>query len=94
MRRPVLYLAGLLLASGASLALAGPAQAAVSHGSQATNQSASSHDWCDEDDDDYYFHHHRRHHHRHGGDFYGGDYYSYTSNNGILNGNSIGIDIL
>ena len=30
MRRPVLYLAGLLLATGASLALAGPASAAVS----------------------------------------------------------------
>jgi hypothetical protein len=31
MRRPVMYLAGLLLATGASLVLAGPAQAAVSH---------------------------------------------------------------
>jgi len=30
MRRPVLYLAGLLLATGASLALAGPASAAPS----------------------------------------------------------------
>jgi hypothetical protein len=32
MRRPVMYLAGLLLATGASFALAGPASAAVSHG--------------------------------------------------------------
>lgn len=31
MRRPVMYLAGLLLATGASLALAGPASAAASH---------------------------------------------------------------
>ncbi|MBL7259067.1 hypothetical protein [Paractinoplanes lichenicola] len=90
MRRPVMYLAGLLLASGASLALAGPAQAAVSHDNGA---SKSSHYWCDEDDYYGYSHHHRRHHHRHGGgyDFYYGD--SYTINNGILNGNRIGIDI-
>jgi hypothetical protein len=32
MRRPVLYLAGMLLATGASLALAGPASAAVADG--------------------------------------------------------------
>jgi hypothetical protein len=32
MRRPVLYLAGMLLATGASLALAGPASAAVDGG--------------------------------------------------------------
>ena len=31
MRRPVMYLAGLLLATGASLALAGPANAAPGH---------------------------------------------------------------
>jgi hypothetical protein len=31
MRRPVLYLAGMLLATGASLALAGPASAAPGH---------------------------------------------------------------
>ncbi|HEX5199262.1 hypothetical protein ACFQS1_11965 [Paractinoplanes rhizophilus] len=31
MRRPVMYLAGLFLATGASLALAGPANAAPSH---------------------------------------------------------------
>jgi|tagenome__1003787_1003787.scaffolds.fasta_scaffold20909224_1 hypothetical protein len=31
MRRPVLYLAGLLMATGASLALAGPASAAPSN---------------------------------------------------------------
>ena len=31
MRRPVMYLAGLLLATGASLALAGPASAAPAH---------------------------------------------------------------
>ena len=31
MRRPVIYIAGLLLATGASLALAGPASAAPSH---------------------------------------------------------------
>ncbi|WP_433382465.1 hypothetical protein ACQPZX_18995 [Actinoplanes sp. CA-142083] len=31
MRRPVMYLAGLLMATGASLALAGPANAAPSH---------------------------------------------------------------
>jgi hypothetical protein len=36
MRRPVMYLAGLLLATGASFALAGPASAAVSHDSHAT----------------------------------------------------------
>ena len=31
MRRPVMYVAGLLLAAGASLAFAGPASASVSH---------------------------------------------------------------
>ncbi|GIE95136.1 hypothetical protein [Paractinoplanes rishiriensis] len=31
MRRPVMYLAGMLLATGASLALAGPASAAPGH---------------------------------------------------------------
>ena len=36
MRRPVMYLAGLLLATGASFALAGPASAAVSHDSHAS----------------------------------------------------------
>ena len=74
MRRPVLYLAGLLMATGASLALAGPASAAVSHDSV---KSHVNHDWyCDDDDDDdiHYYHYHRRHHHHgnvHGGNFYG-----------------------
>jgi hypothetical protein len=35
MRRPVMYLAGLLLATGASFAMAGPASAAVSHDAHA-----------------------------------------------------------
>ncbi|MDY7087326.1 MAG: hypothetical protein SYR96_19685 [Actinomycetota bacterium] len=88
MRRPVLYLAGLLLATGASLALAGPAQAAVSHGSAASGQSAASHDWCD-DDDHYHYYGHRRHFHHHG--YYGQGGGIYGSYNGILNGNSISV---
>ncbi|MEU8818888.1 hypothetical protein [Actinoplanes sp. NPDC048796] len=35
MRRPVMYVGGLLLAAGASLAFAGPASAAASHDSHA-----------------------------------------------------------
>nr|WP_221379395.1 hypothetical protein [Actinoplanes polyasparticus] len=36
MRRPVLYIAGLMLATGASFAFAGTASAAVSHDGQAS----------------------------------------------------------
>jgi hypothetical protein len=89
MRRPVLYLAGLLLATGASLALAGPATAAPSHDSV---KSHSNHYWdnddeCDEDYDNWYFRQHHRHH-NHGGNF---NSYSSTSNSGfqLLSGNII-----
>ncbi len=91
MRRPVLYLAGLFMATGASLALAGPAQAAVSHSGAASAKATSSHDWCDDDDDDFYYrgHHRHRHHHRY---FYrNGGFNRFTYNNGFLNGNSIAI---
>ena len=63
MRRPVLYLAGLLMATGASLALAGPASAAVSHDSITSQVAHWDDDECD-DDDDFYFHRHHRHHHQ------------------------------
>jgi len=51
MRRPVLYLAGLLLATGASLALAGPASAAPSHDTKCHHNQygggAANDDWND-----------------------------------------------
>lgn len=52
MRRPVTILAGLLLAAGSSFAMALPASAALSHGTQ---PSAVSHNLYDWDDDEYYF---------------------------------------
>ena len=49
MRRPVMYLAGLLLATGASLALAGPASAAPSHDTKCHHNQygggAANDDW-------------------------------------------------
>ena len=52
MRRPVMYLAGLLLATGASLALAGPASAAPSHHwHHGHHYHGWSSDLCDNDDD-------------------------------------------
>jgi hypothetical protein len=90
MRRPVLYLAGLLLATGASLALAGPATAAPSHDSVKSqgNHWYNDDDECDEDYDDWYYNRHHRHHHHDGGNF---NSYNSTSNNGvqILSGNII-----
>jgi hypothetical protein len=50
MRRPVLYLAGLLLATGASLALAGPASAAPSHHRHNCNQNDWRYDNYDSND--------------------------------------------
>ncbi|MEU4244166.1 hypothetical protein [Actinoplanes sp. NPDC026619] len=51
MRRPVMYLAGLLLATGASLALAGPASAAAAHPVKCHhNHGAQLGDWDDEGD--------------------------------------------
>jgi hypothetical protein len=52
MRRPVMYLAGLLLATGASLALAGPASAAPSHDSKCHHHN-HSYLWDDDDYDSY-----------------------------------------
>jgi hypothetical protein len=49
MRRPVTILAGLLLAAGSSFAMALPASAAVSHGTQSSAVSYDPYDW----DDDY-----------------------------------------
>jgi hypothetical protein len=89
MRRPVLYLAGLLLATGASLALAGPATAAPSHDSVKahTTHGYYDDDECDEDYDDWYFNSYNRHH------FHGGNFNSdnRTSNSGVqfLSGNII-----
>lgn len=90
MRRPVMYLAGLLLASGASLAIAGPAAAAVSHDS---HKSHGNHWWldddeCDEDYDSWYLRRYHRHH------FHGGDNYNVNQRfNGIslLSGNVGGL---
>jgi len=45
MRRPVVYLAGLLLATGASLALAGPASAAGSYDSPKSAVGGDHWDW-------------------------------------------------
>ena len=53
MRRPVMYLAGLLLATGASFAIAGPASAAVSHDAAVGASSPSG--FGDEYDLDYDF---------------------------------------
>jgi hypothetical protein len=55
MRRPVLYLAGLLLATGASLALAGPASAAPSHHHHHGHHHIQWYsDPCDNDDSTWY----------------------------------------
>jgi hypothetical protein len=51
MRRPVKYIAGLLLVTGASLAFAGPASAAVSHDSH--QAAVSNGPWGDGDDYDF-----------------------------------------
>jgi hypothetical protein len=53
MRRPVMYLAGLLMATGASLALAGPASAAPSH----CHDNHHSDWWGASDDSDYWRYH-------------------------------------
>jgi hypothetical protein len=58
MRRPVMYLAGLLLATGASLALAGPASAAPAHNFPGKCHHHSAYldgDWDDEDEGDFYY---------------------------------------
>ncbi len=78
MRRPVLYLAGLLLATGASLAIAGPAAATVSH----DNHKSYGNHWVDEDecDEDYDYWYLRRHHRHH---YHGGSHSVSGSYNGI-----------
>jgi hypothetical protein len=48
MRRPVVFIAGLLLATGASLALAGPASAAGSHNHPSSAVSGDDWDWVDD----------------------------------------------
>ncbi|WP_250003982.1 hypothetical protein [Actinoplanes sp. M2I2] len=53
MRRPVLYIAGLFLATGASLAFAGPAAAAVSHHGQTSSVAHSPFGDGDDYDFDY-----------------------------------------
>jgi hypothetical protein len=53
MRRPVMYLAGLLLATGASFAIAGPASAAVSHDAHAGVSSPSGFGGGDDYDYDF-----------------------------------------
>ncbi|MFF5288193.1 hypothetical protein [Paractinoplanes globisporus] len=53
MRRPVLYLAGLLLATGASLALAGPASAAPSHDTKCHHNHHNY--WNDDDYDSFWY---------------------------------------
>jgi hypothetical protein len=45
MRRPVMYLAGLLLATGASLALAGPASAAPAHPGKCHHDTSADGYW-------------------------------------------------
>jgi hypothetical protein len=57
MRRPVLYLAGLLMATGASLAFAGPASAAPSHNDHG-HKCHHSHFYGDEWDNDSFSYHH------------------------------------
>ncbi|MFF5083868.1 hypothetical protein ACFY36_43030 [Actinoplanes sp. NPDC000266] len=51
MRRPVMYVGGLLLAAGASLAFAGPASAAASHDSHAA--VVANNPWGNDVDFDY-----------------------------------------
>ena len=79
MRRPVMYLAGLLLATGASLALAGPASAAPAHDPDHKCHHHHNLWWLDDDNDAPYWY------------FQGGGN-SYGSNNefhglSILSGN-------
>ena len=92
MRRPVLYLAGLLLATGASLALAGPATAAPSHDSVKSqgNYWYNDDDECDDDYDDWYYNRYNRyHHHNHNNGGGGGGFNSFNSGFQVLSGNAI-----
>ena len=75
MRRPVMYLAGLLLATGASFALAAPASAAPSHRHK-----------CHHDSDWWGWHHHGSH-----SDHYlnGNTYNGINILNGVLNGGGL-----
>ena len=81
MRRPVMYLAGLLLATGASLALAGPAQAAASH---------NDHHKCHHHNNDYRY---DRDYDRYGNSFSYEDSHDQVTGliaiSHVLNGNSI-----
>jgi hypothetical protein len=67
MRRLGLLVAGGLLASGAGLALATPASAAVQSGGDRPRHSDCDHGYGD----DYYHHHSHHGHHGHGGIFIG-----------------------
>jgi hypothetical protein len=49
-----MYLAGLLLATGASLALAGPASAAPAH-----HRCDQGNNWSWDDDDDWFYYNHQ-----------------------------------
>lgn len=75
MRRPVLYLAGLLVATGASLALAGPASAAPSH-----HRHNCHHD------SDWGWNHYRSHSDRY---LNGNTYNGINILNGVLNGGGL-----
>ena len=81
MRRPVMYLAGLLLATGASLALAGPASAAVSHDTKCHHHNHHD-DWYDEDDYDSFWYYSHQNNYGSNNEFHGISILS--GNGGIL----------
>jgi hypothetical protein len=81
MRRPVVYLAGLLVATGASLALAGPASAAPSHHCHKGHHA----DWWYpgySDDDSYNWEYNQHNSQNDGSDYNGIVLLSGISNNG------------
>jgi hypothetical protein len=91
MRRPVMYLAGLLLATGASLALAGPASAAPSHHCHKAHHS----DWWNpgyQDNDDYSWYELNSNSQNNGSDYSGIVLLSGNSGNG--NGGLLGGGLL
>jgi hypothetical protein len=87
MRRPVMYLAGLLMATGASLALAGPASAAPAHNDYHHHKCHHGHntDWWDggySDDDSFSYNHQDTY--GNGNQFYGINLLSGVTGGGLL----------
>jgi hypothetical protein len=92
MRRPVMYLAGLLVATGASLALAGPAMAASAAPSRHHCHHHNHSDWWNNDNDGFSYDYNYRsdNEQNNGSDYNGIVLLSGISNNGTGNGGLLG----